>query len=114
MDHALFTLLPGLSQPGAAPPAAGAAETTGIFLALLILLLAAKLGEEVFRRLGQPGIVGELIGGFVVGPYALGLVGATTLEPGGAVAVFAELGAVTERDYRSAAAVLRGSPGGPT
>jgi Kef-type K+ transport system membrane component KefB len=94
MDHALFALLPGPSQPGAAPLAAGAAETTGIFLALLILLLAAKLGEEVFRRLGQPGIVGELVGGFVVGPYALGLVGAATLEPGGAVAVFAELGAV--------------------
>jgi Kef-type K+ transport system membrane component KefB len=94
MDHALFALLPGTSHAGAAPPAAGAVETTGIFLALFVLLLAAKIGEEVFRRLGQPGIVGELIGGFVVGPYALGLVGAASLEPGGAVAVFAELGAV--------------------
>ena len=94
MDPPLFALLPPTHASGPIAPAAGAAETTGIFLALFVLLLAAKVGEEVFRRLGQPGIVGELIGGFLVGPYALGLVGAAALEPGGAVAVFAELGAI--------------------
>jgi Kef-type K+ transport system membrane component KefB len=97
MDHpllAVLAVLAGPHPPGVVPPAAGAVETTAIFLALFVLLVAAKVGEEVFRRLGQPGIVGELVGGFVVGPYALGLVSSAALEPGGAVAIFAELGAV--------------------
>jgi len=94
MDQTLVAVLAGPHPPGVVAPAAGAVETTAIFLALFVLLLAAKVGEEVFRRLGQPGIVGELVGGFVVGPYALGLVSSAALEPGGAVAIFAELGAV--------------------
>lgn len=94
MDHLLLAVAPGSPALGIVPPAVIAAEATGIFLALFVLLLAAKVGEEVFRRLGQPGIVGELVGGFVVGPYALGLVSSAALEPGGAVAVFAELGAI--------------------
>ncbi len=94
MDTPLFALLPPAHAAGPLAPAAGAAETTSIFLALFVLLIAAKVGEEIFRRLGQPGIVGELLGGFVVGPYALGLVSAAAIEPGGAVSVFAELGAV--------------------
>ncbi len=50
------------------PPAAGSAETLDVIVGLFILLLAAKVGEEIFRRLGQPGVIGELAGGFVVGP----------------------------------------------
>jgi Kef-type K+ transport system membrane component KefB len=70
-------------------PGSGAAETTSVLLGLFILLLGAKLGEEVLRRLGQPGVVGELLGGFIVGPYALGLV-----TPGETALVFAEIGVV--------------------
>jgi Kef-type K+ transport system membrane component KefB len=71
------------------PPAAGSAETLDVVVGLFILLLAAKAGEEVFRRLGQPGVIGELAGGFVVGPYALGLV-----VPGETATVLAEIGVV--------------------
>jgi Kef-type K+ transport system membrane component KefB len=56
---------------------------------LFVLFVAAKFGEEVFRRLGQPAVVGELLGGFVVGPGLLGIV-----TPGESAAVFAELGVV--------------------
>ncbi len=85
---ALASLVPG----SAGEPivlAATVADTIPILASLFLLLLGAKIGEEVFRRLGQPAVVGELIGGFVVGPYALGLVtiGQTEL-------VFAELGVV--------------------
>ena len=59
--------------PPVTAPAAGGAELD-IILGLFVLLLAAKVGEEAFRRLGQPGVVGELLGGFVVGPNALALV----------------------------------------
>ncbi len=69
--------------------AAGSEEITSILAGLFVLLLAAKLGEEVLRRLGQPAVVGELLGGFIVGPYGLGLV-----QPGETALVFAELGVV--------------------
>ncbi|MCU0478646.1 MAG: cation:proton antiporter [Chloroflexi bacterium] len=72
-----------------APPGAGSAETLDILVGLFILILAAKVGEEIFRRLGQPGVVGELAGGFVVGPYALGLV-----VPGETALVLSEIGVV--------------------
>lgn len=58
-------------------------------LGLFLLFLGAKLGEEVARRLGQPAVVGELIGGFLVGPGALALV-----TPGETAAVLAEIGVV--------------------
>ena len=67
----------------------GSEDTQGILLGLFILLAGAKLGEEVLRRLGQPGVVGELLGGLVVGPFGLGLV-----TPGDTATAFAELGVV--------------------
>ncbi|MET0306840.1 MAG: cation:proton antiporter [Solirubrobacterales bacterium] len=56
---------------------------------LFLVLLAAKLGDEVFKRIGQPAIVGEILAGVVVGPSVLGLV-----EPGEVLEVFSELGVV--------------------
>ncbi len=70
-------------------PAAGSAEILDILVGLFVLFVAAKVGEEIFRRLGQPGVVGELAGGFVVGPYALGLV-----VPGETALVLSEIGVV--------------------
>ncbi len=79
-------------EPG--PPGAGSSETLGVLIGLFILLLGAKLGDEIFRRLGQPAVIGELLGGFIVGPFALGLVSAGLLEPGGTAGVLAEIGVV--------------------
>lgn len=60
-----------------------------VLFQLFWLLLAAKLGDEVFKRIDQPTIVGEILGGIVVGPAVLGLyqVNAETL-------LFAEIGVV--------------------
>lgn len=66
----------------------GAAFADALF-SLFILFLAAKIGEEVFRRIRQPGVIGELLGGFIVGPFALGLAHVTLTAE-----VFAELGVV--------------------
>jgi len=66
----------------------GAAFADALF-SLFILFLAAKIGEEVFRRINQPGVIGELLGGFIVGPFALGLAHVTLTAE-----VFAELGVV--------------------
>ncbi len=40
-------------------------------LSLLILFAAAKIGEEIFERLGQPVLVGQILAGFLVGPSVL-------------------------------------------
>ena len=40
-------------------------------LSLLILFAAAKIGEEIFERLGQPVLVGQILAGFLVGPSLL-------------------------------------------
>jgi len=41
-------------------------------LAMLIIFGSAKLLAELFERLGQPGIVGEILAGALVGPSLLG------------------------------------------
>jgi Kef-type K+ transport system membrane component KefB len=41
-------------------------------ITLGVLLLAAKLMGELFHRLKQPAIIGMLLGGIIMGPYALG------------------------------------------
>jgi len=58
-------------------------------LSIFLLFLAAKIGEELARRLGQPAVVGELLGGFIVGPGALALA-----LPGETAFVLAEIGVV--------------------
>ena len=69
--------------------AASEADLAGVLVDLFVILLAAKLGDELFKRLGQPGIVGEIVAGVLIGPSVLGLV-----SPGEVFQVFAELGVV--------------------
>lgn len=71
------------------PVNAAAAAPLDVMLGLFLLFVGAKLGEEVARRLGQPAVVGELVGGFLVGPGALALV-----TPGETAEVLAEIGVV--------------------
>jgi Kef-type K+ transport system membrane component KefB len=47
--------------------------TTGMLLSLLIVFVVGKIGGELFERIGQPAVVGELLAGIVAGPAALGL-----------------------------------------
>lgn len=46
-------------------------ETARILLAMLTVFGAAKILAEVFEKLRQPGIVGEILAGVLVGPHAL-------------------------------------------
>lgn len=68
---------------------AAATGVADILVALFVVLLAAKLGDEIFKRIGQPALVGEILAGVVIGPSVLGLV-----EPSETLEVFAELGVV--------------------
>jgi Kef-type K+ transport system membrane component KefB len=70
-------------------PIAAAGGAQDALVTLFVVLLAAKLGEEVCRRIGQPAIVGEILAGVLIGPSVLGVVG-----PDAVLEVFAELGVV--------------------
>ena len=42
---------------------------------LFIIFAVAKVAGEVFQRLRQPPVIGELLAGVLIGPYALGWIG---------------------------------------
>ncbi|MBS0378492.1 MAG: cation:proton antiporter [Proteobacteria bacterium] len=43
-----------------------------ILLQLIVMIGAARLGNTLLRRLGQPGVVGEIIAGLLLGPSLFG------------------------------------------
>src|SRR3712207_6649739 len=51
---------------------------TTVLLNLFIIYAAAKLAGALFARFGQPSVIGELLAGVLIGPYALGLIGEPT------------------------------------
>jgi Kef-type K+ transport system membrane component KefB len=60
-----------------------------ILVQLFAVLVAAKVGDEVFKRIGQPAVIGEILGGLVVGPAVLGI-----YQVNAETALFAEIGVV--------------------
>jgi Kef-type K+ transport system membrane component KefB len=47
---------------------------TGVLLSLITVFIAAKVGGEICARLNLPSVLGELVGGVVVGVSALNLI----------------------------------------
>jgi len=47
---------------------------TGVLLSLVVIYLASKIGGELSRMMDLPPVLGELLGGVVVGASALHLV----------------------------------------
>jgi Kef-type K+ transport system membrane component KefB len=66
-------------------------ESGSVLVELFLLFAVAKILGEVFEHLHQPAVVGELLGGVVVGPHVLGLVG-TSNE--GVFEALAQLGVI--------------------
>jgi Kef-type K+ transport system membrane component KefB len=60
-----------------------------ILLQLFVIFAAAKLAGEVFERLRQPPVIGELLVGVVLGSHALGVIGESEVHN-----VLQELGAI--------------------
>ena len=67
--------------------AGGELSPVQIPLSMLVVFAAAKLLAEVFERLGQPGIVGEILAGILIGPQVLGW-----MSPNLVLQVLADLG----------------------
>jgi Kef-type K+ transport system membrane component KefB len=47
-------------------------EFLHVVISLSVLLFAAKIFAELFARLKLPTVLGELVAGIIVGPFALG------------------------------------------
>jgi Kef-type K+ transport system membrane component KefB len=47
-------------------------ELIHVLISLAVLLFAAKLFAELFNKIRLPGVLGELLAGIIVGPFALG------------------------------------------
>jgi Kef-type K+ transport system membrane component KefB len=43
-----------------------------VLLQLIVMIAAARIGNTILRRLGQPGVVGEILAGLILGPSFLG------------------------------------------
>lgn len=56
-------------------------------LSLLVVFGSAKLMDEAFERLGQPGIVGQIVAGVLIGPHVL-----RWMAPNETLALLSELG----------------------
>jgi Kef-type K+ transport system membrane component KefB len=68
-------------------------EVGHFFYILIVILLAAKLAGEIFERIGQPAVLGELVAGVVLGTSVLGIVPVDPGDPYGSIVhVMAEIG----------------------
>src|SRR5438270_2147358 len=67
----------------------GTGASANIPLAMFILFVSAKLMAEAAERIGQPGIVGEIFAGILIGPSVFGW-----LAPSEFLTAMSDLGAM--------------------
>lgn len=66
-----------------------------LLIGLAVMLVTAKLGGELFGRLGQPAVLGELIAGMVLGNLILfGITAAEPLKTDAVITAIAEIGVI--------------------
>lgn len=68
---------------------AATGDHTRVLLTLFIMLVAAKLLAELFERLRQPPVAGEILAGVIIGPSLLNLA-----APSEAINILAEIGVI--------------------
>ena len=69
-------------------------HTTKILLDLLLMFAAAKILGELFERIKQPAVIGEILAGVVLGPFIFGLINPLHAETFHVYEVFAEVGVI--------------------
>ena len=93
-----LTCVPSLhAAENAAPAAAGDSHGLQplILAGIAVMLLVGKLGGELFERIKQPAVLGELIGGIVIGNLVLlGFNAAEPLKTNDVIAALAEVGVI--------------------
>ena len=51
-----------------------------LLLQIIVIIIAARLFGAVFRRIGQPPVMGEMIAGIALGPSVLGLLSPVAMD----------------------------------
>jgi len=69
-------------------------NTTKILLDLLLMFAAAKILGELFERVKQPAVIGEILAGVVLGPFVFGLINPLHADTFHVYEVFAEVGVI--------------------
>jgi Kef-type K+ transport system membrane component KefB len=99
----VFGVLALIGQKALAVGGEGAAEAGSashgldpmVLVGVAAMLVIAKVGGEIFERFHQPAVLGELIGGIVVGNlFLLGFHGAEPLKTNEIIAALAEIGVI--------------------
>lgn len=91
---ALYVILFWMTQPSlsSSEPGAEGGAAHGlnplILVGIAVILIVAKLAGEIFERVNQPAVLGELVGGIVVGSIPLLFLGLIKLFPGLGAGVF--------------------------
>ena len=67
--------------------ATAVSDAAQVPMAMLCVFASAKLVRELFERMRQPGIIGEIIAGVLIGPHVLGWI-----QPGEVLSMLSELG----------------------
>ena len=80
-------------------PASGGGEghaiQPSVLFGVAVMLIFAKLAGEIFERLGQPAVLGELVAGIILGNLViLGYSGVEPLKTNDTIAALAELGVI--------------------
>ncbi|HEX5834260.1 MAG TPA: cation:proton antiporter, partial [Pyrinomonadaceae bacterium] len=76
-------------------PAASHHLDPTVLIGVAVMLVAAKICGEIFERFRQPGVLGELSAGIIIGNLVLfGFMGAEPLKTNETIAALAELGVI--------------------
>ena len=92
---AMWLFLPGTVAASEEAGGAGHGLDAMVLVGLAVMLIIAKLGGEVFERMNQPAVLGELIGGILIGSLALvGLTQVEVLRTNAVISALAEIGVI--------------------
>jgi len=101
MNRATFTAAAAvffLSTLTARASTAGSSDyhlDLSVLIGVAVMLILAKIGGELFERIGQSAVLGELIAGIMLGNLVLfGFTGAESLKTNTTIAALAELGVI--------------------
>jgi Kef-type K+ transport system membrane component KefB len=75
--NAAVSSSPATTTPGTGPEkivGASRSPLATLLLQIIVIIVAARLFGAVFRRIGQPPVMGEMIAGIALGPSVLGLI----------------------------------------
>jgi len=92
---ATLFFLSAATTRAAAGDGAGYGIDSTVLIGVAVMLILAKICGELFERIGQPAVLGEIVAGIVLGNLVIfGFTGAEPLKTHATIAALAELGVI--------------------